>query len=536
MYSTRGAFVELRDYLRIARWRWRTVIGCVAALVAAAVIVTLNMTPQYASSAQLLVSPATRQDAQAYQGAQFTDMVTSYAELATGQDMAIRVIQALHLQMTPTELADRIRATATPNTAIITVTATDPRPAEAQLLAQVYAEQLSQYVAATATLPGGQPAPIQATVAASSALPTKPVSPRPDVNLGLGLVIGLLLGFGLAVVRELLDTSIKTAQDVSQVVDTPVRATISFDSTARDRPLITQLASDAPRAEAFRVLRTNLQLPAGDGSRVLVVSSPGPGEGRTSTAANLAIALMETGRRVLLVDADLRRPTIAHDMSLESSVGLTSVLAGRVALGKAVQHPTGMPGLAVLTSGALASNPSELLQSNAMSDVIAEMRADFEVVILDTPPLLPVTDAAVVAAHSDGALLVVCHGKTTRDQLADGTARLDAVEAHCIGVVLNMAPRSHARGRSRSHDYQHAKGSRARAARVTGRRAWTAEAAPRDDEPGVSTAIEFGRRVAAPSKGASAISPLGSRRLSPIAQSNRQGTLREEGSPSSTDR
>ncbi len=144
-------------------------------------------------------------------------------------------------------------------------------------------------------------------------------------------------------------------------------------------------------------------------------------------------------QRVVLVECDLRRPLIANRMGLDGAVGTTSVLIGKVSLGDALQDYTDT-GLQVLACGPIPPNPSELLQSNAMEKLLLDLRDNFDVVILDAPPLLPVTDAALLSAQADGALVVVRHGKTTRDQLSHAIERLEAVDAKAVGVVINLAP------------------------------------------------------------------------------------------------
>src|SRR5680860_397476 len=174
-------------------------------------------------------------------------------------------------------------------------------------------------------------------------------------------------------------------------------------------------------------------------SACCTVTSSVPEEGKTTTATNLAITLAQAGQKVMLVEADLRRPKVAGMLRLESAVGLTTVLVGRVDLREAIQDHS-VPNLSVLTSGALPPNPAELLQSLAMGEVLTRLRAEYDVIIIDAPPLLPVTDAALLASQSDGALIVVRHGKTTRDQLRHAIERLDSVDARALGVVLNMVP------------------------------------------------------------------------------------------------
>ncbi len=203
--------------------------------------------------------------------------------------------------------------------------------------------------------------------------------------------------------------------------------------------LLSELDAQAPRVEAFRVLRTNLQFVDVDQpTKVFVVTCSVPGRARPHRGQPRA-RHAQAGKRVLLVDGDLRRPRIGVDARPRRSVGVTTVLLGRVELAHAVQRHT-LTDLDVLTSGVIPPNAAELLQSQAMAKLIERLRESYEVVIIDSPPLLPVTDGALIAAQTDGALLVLRHGRTTRDQLATAAERLSAVDAQLVGMVLNMVP------------------------------------------------------------------------------------------------
>jgi capsular exopolysaccharide synthesis family protein len=187
-------------------------------------------------------------------------------------------------------------------------------------------------------------------------------------------------------------------------------------------------------------LRTNLQfLNVGRPVQVLVVTSSMPEEGKSTTAINLAVAFSDFGRRVLLIEGDLRRPRIASYLGLEGAVGLTNVLAGEVGLVDVLQ-PWGRGGMTVIPSGTLPPNPSELLGSPAMSELVAHLRKSYDIIIIDAPPLLPVTDAAVASSLADGVVVVVRYAKTKRNQVAQSMRSLQAVEARVLGTVLNMAP------------------------------------------------------------------------------------------------
>ncbi len=254
------------------------------------------------------------------------------------------------------------------------------------------------------------------------------------------MILGLLVGVGLAVLRDLLDTSVSGADDVAEVTGAPILGNINNDGSAVKKVPSVALTEATPWAEAFRVLRTNMQYVDVDHDhRVFVVSSSLPGEGKSTTAVNLAITLAMAGEPVCIVECDLRRPTMAGRLELDDAVGTTSVLIGKVQLEDALQR-YGDTELYALTCGPRPPNPSELLQSNQMEVLIKELRDRFAVVILDAPPLLPVTDAALLAARADGMLAIVRHGKTTRDQLRHALERVESVGARCVGVVINMVP------------------------------------------------------------------------------------------------
>ncbi|MDP9821790.1 polysaccharide biosynthesis tyrosine autokinase [Nocardioides massiliensis] len=433
--------MELRDYLRIMRRRWKSIVAVFVLCVAAAALLTFQATPQYSSTARLFVSTMPSDTNEAYQGSLFASQrVTSYADLVNGRELTERVADRLGVADDENSLASQVTARAVPDTVILELSVTDPRPSQAQEIAQAYADELVDFVDELETPAGRDSAPIKVSIVDSASYNSSPVSPQPVRNLGLGVVLGLLLGFGLAVVRELLDTTVKTVDDIADSTEAPVMATIAFDSQATKRPLVTDLDSHAPRVEAFRVLRTNMQFVDVDGgNKIFVVSSSVPTEGKTTTAVNLALTLAAAGQKVLLVDGDLRRPRVADILGLEKAVGLTTVLLGRISINEAIQ-PDSHGGLDVLTSGAVPPNPSELLQSHAMRDVLTDLRAAYDIVIIDAPPLLPVTDAALLGSQSDGVLLVVRHGRTTRDQLGHAVERLENVDAKAIGVVMNMIP------------------------------------------------------------------------------------------------
>jgi len=335
---------------------------------------------------------------------------------------------------------------------ILTITVTDPDPARAQLLAQTTAEVFTGYVSELEGSDSATTTTIRANIVDAASFSTVPVSPRLLTTLGLGAILGLLVGLGAAWLREALDTSITTPEVLEDITGAASLGAVYYDPGAPKRPLVTQLDTRAPRVESFRVLATNLQfLDVDKGCKIFAITSPLAGEGKSTTAINMAITLAQAGKRTLLLEADLRRPKVSEYLGLESVVGLTTVLIGRAGLDDVIQ-PWGDFGLEVVTSGAIPPNPAELLQSKAMGALLAVLRERYDVVIVDCPPMLPVADAALLASSADGAIVIVRHGKTTKEQAYQARQRLDSVGASLLGTVLNFVP-ARAKGYGYSYGY-----------------------------------------------------------------------------------
>lgn len=433
--------MELRDYLGVLRKQWRLVALCTLLAVAAALALTAQATPQYRTSVKFFVSVPSDDTTSAYTGGLFSQQrVKSYADVIAGESTAESVAGALP-GLSPEDVEGKITAVAVPETVLLTATVTDTSPQRALAIAQALAERFPDMVLELERRGDGLPPPIQARVTEEPQLPSVPFSPRPVRNLALALVLGLLLGIGIAVLRETLDNTVKDPDDVREATGAATLGAIAFDSGASKRPLIVQDKPRAPRAEAFRQLRTNLQFVQVDRPlRSFVITSSVPKEGKSTTACNLAITLAQAGVRTVLVEGDLRRPRVADYLGIEGAVGLTTVLIGRAELADAVQ-PWGDGTLHVLPSGPIPPNPAELLSSAGMRQLLQQLTTDFDMVIIDAPPLLPVTDAAILATMTDGAVLNVHAAATRKDQLRTAAEALQAVDANVLGAVLTMVPR-----------------------------------------------------------------------------------------------
>jgi capsular exopolysaccharide synthesis family protein len=266
--------------------------------------------------------------------------------------------------------------------------------------------------------------------------PVVPVRPRKLVNLALSLILGVLFGFCFAFVQEYLDDRLSTPDEADRLLGVPVLGHIPLIGGDAGR-LMTLLPAHSPTAESYRSLRSSIGFAAIDAPlRTLLVTSSHQGEGKSTTSANLAICMAIEGRRVLLVDADLRRPNLHRILELPQTPGLTDVLMGNQKLSEALQ-PTEVPGLRVLTSGPVPPNPAELLNSTAMAHLVSELQSMADVVIFDTPPCLPVTDAPVLAAKVEGVLLVAEIGEARKADLKHAKELFDRAHARTVGLIFN---------------------------------------------------------------------------------------------------
>jgi polysaccharide biosynthesis transport protein len=433
--------MDLRDYVRLLRVRRTLILACTLIGVAAAAVATLTATPIYRSTTKLFVSTGNASSAgEAFTSNQFAQQrVKTYQSILDSPLVTEAVVDELGLQISPIALAGKISASAPLDTVLVNVSVEDPSPVLAQRIANSVAANFIRAIPEIEKSDASGESIVKVTVVSPASLPGAPVSPRKTLNLALGLLAGLSAGIGAAVARETLDTSVKGVEELQDTFRLATLGVIPFDQETKQRPLVTQLPTNAARPEAFRQLRTNLQFVDVDARpRSIVITSAVPQEGKSTTAVNLALTLSQAGVPTILVEADLRRPKVGEYLGLEGAAGLTDVLIGRAPLDDVLQ-PWGDGRLKVLLSGPLPPNPAELLGSRHMAEMLAtlEQRA---LVLIDAPPLLPVTDAAVLATEASGALVIVAARRTRREQLAQAMDALKGVGAHVFGAIITMAP------------------------------------------------------------------------------------------------
>jgi len=434
--------LNLQDFARLIRARWLTIAATTLLVVLGATAVTLLTTPLYKASTRLFVSTTAGASANdLYQGNRLSqDRVLSYTELLKGQTVAQRTIDKLNLDMTADTLRAHVQATSKLDTVLITVNVTDPSPVRSRDIANALSDEFVVMVRELETPDPGVRPDARVVVEQRASVPQNPVSPRKFRNIALGVILGATLGLAIAVLRDLMDNTIKDRETLEGITSVGMVGAIPIDKDRRDKPAIAFEQENSAIAEAFRKLRTNLQFLAVDNPpRVIVILSAVPSEGKTTTAINIALALAEADKNVVLVDGDMRRPSVDKYLDVVGAVGFSTVLSGGASLSDVLQE-TIYPRLTVLTAGPTPPNPSELLGSQAARKLLDELRSQFDYVIVDSAPILAVTDGAILATVADGALIMSKYGETKREQLVHAVGTLKDVGATLLGAVLTLVP------------------------------------------------------------------------------------------------
>lgn len=433
--------MDLVAYLGVLRRRWLVIVLCVIAGLCGGYYLGHHGIKTYEASSRALVNiPAAGTVQDQLAGSQLTDnLVQTYAEIATSRAVGAQIANSLGLQESPSSIAGQLSATAVQNTYIINITATDTDPRQAQALASAAATALRTVVA---NLQPNVSDRISVQVVDYATLPISPVSPKPKLDLILGGILGLVAGLLAAALLEALDRTVKSVTQVDALLRLPL---IGLVPRRKGPSLVVATSNTGPESEPYRSMRTAVRFLDPDNPlRSLLITSPTPGDGKTTTAANLALALALSGERVIVVDADLRRADLAEMFGLERAVGLTSLVLGTATLDEALQPSR--ENLQVLASGPIPPNPSEILSSQLFHRILDDLTKRADIVILDAPPVLPVTDAVALAAQVDGAVVVTRYGATLRHAALEARRRLDAVGAVSVGYVLNAVPASESRG------------------------------------------------------------------------------------------
>lgn len=428
--------MQLARYLRLfRRWWWLLALGLLIGG-GSAYGISQVITPVYQASATLLVNQTQTPGTIAYNDILTSERLTkTYRELISKRPVLENVIEEFDLVMKADELAAIITVEAVADTQLLRLSVEHSDPEQARLLANAIAEAFI-----TTNEQDGLTRPGSVSTVEPAVTPASPISPRTTLNSVMGVLIGLLLAGALVLLFEYLDDTIKTTEDVEAAVGLPTLGGVARfpRNTADVDALVVASPHRTAAAEGYRVLRTNVRFSTIDEpAQALLVSSTNPGEGKSTTVANLAVAMAQTGQRVIAVDSDLRRPTLHRLFGLSNGAGLTNALLSREPDLSRFLQPTRFETLWVMTAGPLPPNPSELLGSRRLEAVISALRKEVDILIFDSPPALAVADASILAAKVDGTILVVDAGRTRVQALQRAHESLGRAKTRVLGAVLN---------------------------------------------------------------------------------------------------
>jgi succinoglycan biosynthesis transport protein ExoP len=496
-----GTEPTFRSYLQILLHRkwW---VGSIAVLgLATSLAFSLTAHKEYSATAQLLVQPSINTSglSTAEQPITQTDVETEL-QLVTSAP----VQQAVRNRLGS---APAVSAAEVGQTNVIAVTANSQVPSHAALVANLYASAFVQYQQAVATqqlaaaeaqlrsqisslgkqlnsFRGNDTSPEASALANQEAVlkeqlaqmqvsgavdtggvtvvtpaqtPASPSSPRPLRDGLLGLAAGLALGLGAAFLRDSLDDGLSSKEAVEHAAGVPVLVMVPSVSSRRrqKRVVVSATQPTSPAAESYRSLRTSLQFARQQRQlHIVMLTSPGVGDGKTSTAANLGLVFAQAGERVLLVSCDLRRPMLGQFFGLDERPGLTDVLRGQQTLDEVLLPVPGVDGLTLLPAGQVPQDPAELLGDTRARDIFAKLRENYDLVLIDSSPLLPVTDAAILSRYADATLMIVAADQTRSADLRRAMEKLDQISATILGVVLNKVTKQNGYGYGYGYGYK----------------------------------------------------------------------------------
>ena len=437
--------MDLREQLTVLRRRWVTVLLSLIFVVAGTALVSAVITPRYTASTELFFGvEGGTSVSDLNQGSSYTQQqMSSYVRVATSPLVLEPVIKSLGLPTTPDQLGKSVVATAPLNTVILEIDVTDENAARSAQIANALGTQVTRVADKLAPARSDGRNAVQVTVLAPASVPGSPSAPQIPLYLGIAAALGLVLGVVIALLRDALNSKIRSAREVRDVTDRPILGMIPTFADDATGPRVEGQSSVHvpwrfdPHSEAMRRLRANFQfIDLTTPTKTVLISSSVPDEGKTTTAINLGMALAEAGQRVLVVDADLHWPAVADCLGLESQPGLTSVLLGTTELSAAL-HTWQDTSLSVLTAGELPPTAGDLLGTKQMGDLMIRLTEQFDVVIVDSPPLLLVPDGLVLSKIVDGTIIVAGSGQIHRRQLASSLDALQTIDVAPIGIVLN---------------------------------------------------------------------------------------------------
>ena len=435
--------MSLNDYFLALRKQWFAIVALVLLGAAVAYGYAQTQPKVYRAQASVVVLP-TRGDstAELVQGSSYVQsLVSTYALVATSPVVLEPVIDRLGLTITPRALAGQVVVETPLDSAVLNISVSGGSSTGTATIANAIAEELSEAVEGLSPQTSTSGPAVRIETISPATESRNPVAPNTRLLIVVGALVGLIIGMVYAWLRRLLATRLQSREDIAALTETPVLGEVTGVGHGATLPDAVRRAETGLAAESIRGVAAGLRFANVDGdTSVILVTSATSNEGKSSVALSTALILAEQGQRVLLIDADLRRGSIAKMTGLEGGVGVTTILVGDIGFADAIQH-WGTRNLSVLPSGTIPPNPGQLLTSDHLRDLVVDARKRFDVVVIDSPPVLAVSDPLWLAPVVDGILVVARYRFTKRHALRRTLDELESTRTRILGVVLNAVKR-----------------------------------------------------------------------------------------------
>lgn len=434
-----GVLLTLHDYVAALRRNWAIVLVLAIVGGTGGFLWTQSQPDQYRSQASVIVIPTRGENvSELVQGSNYVqNLVQTYTQLAMSPFVLRPVIDTLDLDTSPAALANRMSVEVPLDTTVIRISVSGTDPLAARTIANGVASELADAVGEISPRGADGVAAVRIETISPAEVPLSPYAPNPRQSGIIGAGIGLLLGLAFAVLRRLLASRLTAPGDIRDITDVPVLGEVHSATSGRSLPATVRVDPGGAVSESLRNVAASLRFANPDGeSTAILVTSANAGDGKSSISVSLALVLAEAGHRVVLIDADLRRASVAKLTQLEGAVGLTSVLLNESTLEAALQE-WGSGDVRVLTSGSLPPNPTQLLTSGQFEQIMTSARASFDYVIIDSPPVLAVSDPRWIAPLTDGVIVVARARRTRRESLIHALRALESTQTDVFGIILN---------------------------------------------------------------------------------------------------
>ncbi|WIV12083.1 polysaccharide biosynthesis tyrosine autokinase [Proteiniborus sp. MB09-C3] len=428
--------IKLKEYFYII-WKrlWIIILITILFLAASGLVSYFVLVPEYETFTTLMLG---KQNMGVISDGviQYDDLLvnqklaSTYGEIMKSKLVSNEVIENLGLNLSTDQLGKKTNVSLVKDTGIIKIVVDDKSPELAARIVNEIAEVFKKNIANIMKIENIQ-------IIDKAEVPIKPVRPRPILNMAIAGALGFIISITVVTFLDYIDNTIKTAADVEKYLELPVIGMIPISSK---QELIANSTPKSPVSEAYRTLRTNIQFSNVDENiKSIVITSSSSNEGKSTIISNLAITVAQTDKKILLIDTDLRKPRIHEIFGISNSDGITNILSENLDY-KAALISTGIGGLDILASGPIPPNPAELLGSKKMKDFLESVKDDYDMVLLDAPPVGLVTDATVLSAKCDGVMIVSAVGQSIINLAIDTKKLIQIVNGNILGVVMNKIP------------------------------------------------------------------------------------------------